>query len=68
MKKRLSGLKNFDHYEKSQKIKERADGANNQHELANKVNIPLFRACQVLFVDIVHRDGDFGYVIEHVVK
>ena len=61
MKKSLSGLKNFDHYKKGQKIKNGTDRANDQHELANKVNIPLSGAYQVFFVDIVQWDRNFGY-------
>ena len=61
-------MKNLDHYKKCEKIKDGTDRANGQHELANKVYVPLPGTNKVFFVDIVHGDRDFGHIVKHVVK
>ena len=52
----------------SQKVKERTDRADGQHEVADKSHVPALRSHQVFVIDIVQWQRDFGYVVEQVVE
>ena len=51
-----------------EEVEDRADRADDEHEIADELHVPVARADQVLLVHPVQRDRDLGDVVEEVVE
>lgn len=60
MKEYLTGMKNSQHHEKSEKIEDGTDRADCQHELAHEAYVPLPGVDQVFLIDVVQWNRNFN--------
>ena len=68
MKLRLIRVEEMQQHIEGQEIKDRADGSDEHHEIANQADIPLLGLDQVCLVDVVGRNRELGQVVKKIIE
>src|SRR5260370_36919650 len=68
MEERLSGVENDQHHKESEKVEDRTDRPNEDHEIADELDIPALRFLYEGSVHVVCSDRHLGQVVEEVVE
>src|SRR5260370_4521681 len=68
MEERLSGVENDQHHKESEKVEDRTDRPNEDHEIAGEFDILALRFLYEGSVHVVCRDRHLGQVVEEVVE
>ncbi len=68
MEQRFRGMEDPQQDEKSQKIEDRTDRANEHHEVANEADVPALRLLDETRINIIIGNGHLRQVVEEVVE
>ncbi|MCY1230899.1 hypothetical protein D9M69_386740 [compost metagenome] len=68
MEEPLAGMKDRQHHVEGEEVEDRADRADNQHEIADEIHVPVAGMDQVIIIYPVQWNGQFGYVVKEIVE
>src|SRR5258708_4735873 len=64
----LAGMQKVKKHIEGEEVIHRADGADEDHEVANQADVPMLGFAHVSFVHVVGGDGDLRHVVKKVVE